>query len=82
MNMLNFSKTVLTKVSFDDQLFEKELKKAINRLMVDEVEELQSWAFQQFPQLYPVLQRCFQGSFATYPASLVGGRKKMSSSAS
>ncbi|MBQ4914738.1 hypothetical protein J8L85_09850 [Maribacter sp. MMG018] len=41
--MLEYSKTVLKKVSFDAKLFYKELKKALVRLLPDEVEELKVW---------------------------------------
>jgi len=41
--MLEYTKTVLKKVSFDAKLFCKELKKAISRLLPQEVEELREW---------------------------------------
>ncbi len=41
--MLEYTKTVLKKVSFDANLFCKELKKAISRLLPQEVEELKRW---------------------------------------
>ncbi len=41
--MLEYTKTVLKKVSFDTKLFYKEVKKAITRLLPDEVEELKDW---------------------------------------
>ncbi|WP_047245002.1 hypothetical protein [Maribacter thermophilus] len=41
--MLEYSKTVLKKVSFDAKLFYKELKKALVRLLPEEVEELKIW---------------------------------------
>ncbi len=41
--MLEYSKTVLQKVSFDAKLFYKELKKALVRLLPEEVEELKAW---------------------------------------
>ncbi|WP_282050182.1 hypothetical protein [Maribacter aquivivus] len=42
-SMLEYSKTVLKKVSFDTLLFCKELKKALTTLLPDEVEELKVW---------------------------------------
>mgnify|MGYP003679932025 CR=1 FL=1 len=42
-SMLEYSKTVLKKVSFDTLLFCKELKKAIMTLLPEEVEELKVW---------------------------------------
>ena len=41
--MLEYTKTVLKKVSFDTRLFCKELKKAILNLLPDEIEELKLW---------------------------------------
>ncbi len=56
--MLEYYKTVLQKVSFDVKLFSKELKKAISRLLPDEIEELKRW-LQMFisdkPELKPSL---------------------------
>ncbi|WP_073245134.1 hypothetical protein [Maribacter aquivivus] len=42
-SMLEYSKTVLKKVSFDTLLFCKELKKALTTLLPEEVEELKIW---------------------------------------
>jgi len=42
-SMLEYSKTVLKKVSFDTLLFCKELKKALQTLLPEEVEELKVW---------------------------------------
>ena len=41
--MLEYTKTVLQKVSFDSLLFTKEVKKAISVLLPQEVEELKIW---------------------------------------
>ncbi len=41
--MLEYTKTVLKKVSFDTKLFCKEVKKALERLMPEEIEELKDW---------------------------------------
>ncbi|WP_040496600.1 hypothetical protein [Fulvivirga imtechensis] len=58
--MLEYVKTILTKVSFDPKLFEKELRKAIKTLIADEVRELKNWCYAQFhDQHEKVLQRCF-----------------------
>lgn len=54
--MLEYSKTVLKKVSFDSKLFYKELKKAISNLLPDEIEELKLW-LQQFITDKPELQQ-------------------------
>ncbi|UOY07129.1 hypothetical protein L0P88_00935 [Muricauda sp. SCSIO 64092] len=56
--MLEYTKTVLQKVSFDARLFAKEVKKAVSRLLPDEIEELRIW-LKQFitdkPELRPSL---------------------------
>lgn len=44
--MLEYTKTVLQKVSFDVRLFSRELKKALSRLLPSEVEELKRWLLQ------------------------------------
>lgn len=41
--MLEYTKTVLQKVSFDSSLFCKELEKALTRLLPVEIEELKLW---------------------------------------
>lgn len=40
---LDYTKTILQKVSFDARLFVWELKKAIRRLLPSEIEELRIW---------------------------------------
>lgn len=52
--MFEYTKAVLKKVSFDVNLFCKELKKAMNRLLPYEIEELKIWVnnlIRQNPQL-------------------------------
>lgn len=52
--MFDYTKAVLSKVSFDVQLFCKELEKAITRLLPYEIEELMIWVdslVKQNPQL-------------------------------
>ena len=56
--MLEYTKTVLQKVSFDARLFRRELEKAINRLLPNELEELKQWLLQfvtDKPELKPAL---------------------------
>jgi hypothetical protein len=58
--MLNYFKSILTRVSFDALLFEKELRKAIHSLIADEVQELRSWCYTNFgDQHEAILNRCF-----------------------
>ena len=58
--MLEYFKTILSKVSFDKRLFEKELRKAIKSLVPDEVYQLKEWCYQKFGSQYqPILAKCF-----------------------
>jgi hypothetical protein len=50
--MLEYVKTILKKVSFDRKLFEKELVKAINMLIPQELIEFKQWCYEQFDHLY------------------------------
>ena len=45
-SMLEYTKVVLQKVSFDARLFSRELKKAIQNLLPKELEELRDWLLQ------------------------------------
>lgn len=57
-SMLEYSKMILEKVSFDAQLFEKELKKAFGWLLEKERKELEEWVNMQFSRkLVPVIVR-------------------------
>ncbi len=56
--IFDYTKTVLKKVSFDAELFVKELKKAIQHLLPFEVEELRIWLIEftvNKPELYSSL---------------------------
>ncbi|MEM1338923.1 MAG: hypothetical protein AAF717_00005 [Bacteroidota bacterium] len=44
--MLEYTKTILQKVSFDAKLFVKEVKKAASRLLPEEIDELRIWLTQ------------------------------------
>lgn len=47
--MLEYAKMILKKVSFDEYLFRKELRKCITYLTQEsEVSSLRHWAYQQF----------------------------------
>ncbi len=50
--MLEFCKKVLEKVSFDKNLFKKELMKAIKWVKTDELEVLKRWCLIKFGSLY------------------------------
>ena len=55
--MLDYTKSVLKRVSFDVSLFTKELEKACKVLLPYELEELTSWLL-QFTKEKPELQHC------------------------
>lgn len=58
--MLEYFKTILSKVSFSKYLFEKELRKAIKVLVNDELQELQHWCYRKFGHIYQsIIQNCF-----------------------
>ncbi len=58
--MLEYVKTILKKVSFDLALFEKELLKAIDNLVLKEIKVLKRWCYRSFGKSYrPILDRCF-----------------------
>lgn len=59
--MLEFKKRVLQKVSFDLELFEKELRKATKWLMDDELEQLRSWCCLTFGEQHiAIVNKCFK----------------------
>ncbi len=55
--MFEYTKTILKKVSFDAELFCRELNKALDRLLPYEIEELRLW-LQQFTSNKPELYVC------------------------
>ncbi len=46
--MLEYNKLILTKMSFDQALFAKELAKAIDYMQTDERILLKDWCYQEF----------------------------------
>jgi hypothetical protein len=57
--MLDYVKLILEKVSFDQFLFEKELKKSIKQLIREELDELKNWCYQNFSQYLHIIKKCF-----------------------
>ena len=55
--IFDYTKTVLKKVSFNTDLFCKELKKALKRLLPHEIEELSIWV-KKFVLNKPELSVC------------------------
>lgn len=50
--MLDYVKSILSKVSFDKRLFEKELVKAIALLVEKELHSLKDWCYRNFGSEY------------------------------
>jgi hypothetical protein len=48
MTMLEYTKVILEKVSFDPRIFKKELKKAVNYVTKEEYGHLKVWVKQKF----------------------------------
>jgi hypothetical protein len=48
MSMLDYSKLILENVGFDAMLFQKELRKAFQRLLEPEAEELMIWCIARY----------------------------------
>jgi hypothetical protein len=58
--MLEYAKIILQKVSFDNSLFEKELRKAVADLRQDEPGKLYAWCMDFFGDMYPeTIERVF-----------------------
>ena len=58
--MLSYGKKILSRVSFDARLFEKELRKAIKVLIAEELEELKNWCYANYGLQYgAIINRCF-----------------------
>lgn len=53
----DYTKMVLERVSFDPELFAKELRKAISNLLPYEIEHLKKWLF-YFTVEKPELKKC------------------------
>lgn len=52
ISMLEYSKLILEKVSFDAGLFENELKKSTRSLIGSEIGELRNWCDDKFGDRY------------------------------
>lgn len=60
MNMFEYTKLVLTKVSFDKNLFQKELVKAIKTLGKEERKMLQVWCAATFVAYPDIVMAVFK----------------------
>jgi hypothetical protein len=50
--MLEYVKIILQKVSFNEYLFEKELRKSLKSLLREDVLELKKWCYEHFSDTY------------------------------
>jgi len=50
--MLDYVKTILIKVSFDQNLFKKELEKSLQWLEAEEILKLKDWVVEKFNHMY------------------------------
>ena len=50
--MLDYVKVILQKVSFSEQLFERELCKGLQTLLREDIMELKKWCYEQFGDSY------------------------------
>ncbi|MBD3636172.1 MAG: hypothetical protein HUJ25_02430 [Crocinitomicaceae bacterium] len=55
--MLEMCKEILTKVSFDKLLFQKELVKSLKWIKSDEIDGFKEWCIAKFGNLYPDVLR-------------------------
>ncbi len=53
--MLEYTKTILGKVSFDKSLFKRELEKSLSHLEAREIRHLVSWLHKNYGRQYPDL---------------------------
>jgi hypothetical protein len=60
MPTLKYCKVILQKVSFDKDLFEKELRKSINLLSPEDSQNLLSWALVHYGNYCPGLMYPFK----------------------
>lgn len=59
--MLEYVKLILSKVSFDKTLFEKELIKSLKTLKRDELLQLKQWCHEKFTDIHlHIVNRVFQ----------------------
>tara|TARA_B100001250_G_C19138771_1_gene502832 strand:+ start:281 stop:475 length:195 start_codon:yes stop_codon:yes gene_type:complete len=59
LSMLEFSKNILSKVSFDKSLFQKELQKSVCWIHKKELLHLKLWALTTFSQYKDVILKVF-----------------------
>lgn len=53
--MIQYIKLILEKVSFDRYLFEKELRKALNSVLLEELVEFKKWCYEKFSNQHIII---------------------------
>lgn len=51
--MIEYAKIILPEVSFNKELFQKELKKCMNWIEPKDVQQFRDWCYVNFKNLYP-----------------------------
>jgi len=51
--MLEYTKTILVRVSFDKSLFKKELEKSLNTLEPKDIRQLKTWLNLKYSRTFP-----------------------------
>lgn len=51
--MFEYAKIILPKVSFSRELFQKELKKCINWIEPNNLQQFRRWCYANFKEIYP-----------------------------
>jgi len=69
--ILKMQQEVLTAVSFNQPLFEKELEKAERWLLSDDFKKLIDWVLDNFSSTFNDLKERIKSLFSTHPAVLV-----------
>jgi len=63
-DMLRFQKGILQKVSFNQDLFERELQKAERWLLVEDLKKLVDWVLDQFTHVFTDLEEKVKRMFS------------------
>jgi hypothetical protein len=63
--MLDYAMTILSKVSFSSELFSKELRKCINWVEKEKLQDLKKWCYSNYGEIYhDILDNAFSGKAA------------------
>jgi len=77
MDMLEYSKLILSRVSFSPELFRRELQKSIDTLDNNDIDILKTWCIKEFGKSHPeILVDSFQ--LKPYPKITISNKKSVS----